>query len=349
MDRTKSVNYKSAVIALAIAAVLLLGTAGLPAIISSWLLVLAVLALPMALGYAVAAGGYALGGAVIVLCFAAGGLISYKLTLMLAAMSIPFALTVGYVLRKKLRFRHGVMAACGASLAGTGLAVGVLWLLTGMLPLDYAVNAAGSSFSLFSDAQINSMYQLFRSADVVRGAVTQAALDSTVRGDAIAYMLNIYKEYLNIELVGMLGSYALLMGLVGYLVPRAAMKRAKLETAHVPPFSEFALPDRFWLAFLASYAAALFGMGMGWRGFDILANTLFALYALVLSVQGLAFLDYIYKKRKMGRASRLALHFLAVVIGSLASMSGSLLMWIGLFENASKLRKRMETKGGTAT
>lgn len=346
MDRTKSEDYKSVLIAFLIAAALVLGAAGLPAQYGSWLVLLSVLAAPVALGCAVAGGGMAAGGVAAVLCFAVGCLLDYKLSLMLAALSLPFAFTVGYVLRKKIRFRHSVLAASGAALAGTGLAVGVLWLMTGELPVDFYIGRMGSFFSSMSDAMVRDWYQLMRSADLVTGAVTQTALDATSRGDAIVYLLSQFKEYVNMMLVGMLGIYALLMGLIGYLIPHGVLKRRNVDVAAVPAFSDFALPNRFWLAFLLSYLFAAIGAGFGWKGFDILEVTVYALYALVLTVQGLAFLDYMYKRRKMGKTARIVLHVLALLISALASMVGSILMWVGIFENMAKLRKRLESKGG---
>ncbi len=347
MDRTKSEDYKSVLIAFLITAALVLGSTGLPAQYGSWLALLAVLAAPVLLGCAVAGGGFAAGGLAAVLCFAVGCVLDYKLSLLLAALSLPFAFAVGYVLRKKVRFRYSVIAASGAALAGTGLAIGVLWLMTGEMPVDFYIGRMDSIISSMSDAMVRDWYQLMRTTDLVTGAVTQTALDATGRSDAITYLLSQFREYINMGLVGMLGIYALLMGLVGYLIPHGVMKRRRLDVAAVPPFSEYALPNRFWLAFLLSYLFAAIGAGFGWRGFDILEVTVYTLYALILTVQGLAFLDYMYKRRNMGIAARIVLHVLAPLISVLASMVGSVLMWVGMIENMANLRKRMESKGGT--
>lgn len=346
MDRTKNDDYKSAVVAFAVATALLLAAVGLPAQFASLLLPLAVVVLPPLLGFAVASGGFAAGGAAAALCFAAGAALDYKASALLAAASIPFALVFGYVVRKKIRFRYSVMATCGAALAGAALAVGVLWLLTGLKPVDYIVGQQNALMLTWDEEQVRLTYQFFRYSDLMSGGVTQAALDAASSADAIAFLSNTYYEILNMSLVSMIGGYALLMGLLGYLIPRGVLKRRKADVIAVPPFSEYALPDRFWLAFLASYLFAAIGGGFGWPGFDILQITVYALYALVLTVQGLAFLDYVYKKRNMSTGARVALHGLAVVISSFAALVGSMLLWVGLFENIMKLRKRMETKGG---
>ncbi len=346
MNRTKSEDYKSVLIAFLISVGLLLGSAGLPVQYGMLLLTLSALVLPLLLGYAVAAGGFAAGGLALVLCFVAGSALDYKTSLLLAALSVPFALTVGYVIRKQIRFRYSVTAVIGAALVGAALAVGVLWLLTGEKPVDYVIGGLNSTFSAMDDVSLNAYYQMVRYSDLMTGAVTQAALDAASRADAIAFITDQFREMLNVTLVSLIGAYALLMGLIGYLIPRSALKRRKAQVIPVPPFSEYALPNRFWLAFILSYLFAVIGRSFGWPGFDILEVTVYALYALVLTVQGLSFLDYMYKRRNMGAAARVALHVLALVISSLASLVGSLLMWVGLFENMAKLRKRLESKGG---
>ena len=78
MNRTKSEDYKSVLIAFLISAGLLLASAGLPAQYGMLLLTLTALVLPLLLGYAVAAGGFATGSLALGLCFVAGSALDYK-------------------------------------------------------------------------------------------------------------------------------------------------------------------------------------------------------------------------------------------------------------------------------
>ena len=277
------------------------------------------------------------------LCFAVGYALDNRLAVILAAVCAPFAFTAGYVIRARLRLRHSVMASGAAALAGVLLGVGALWLMTGQLPVDYLANQLQGSFSGLTDIEVLSLYQLVRIQDLLTGAVTQAALEITTRADAIAYLVGLFREALNYRLVGLIGCYSLLMGLVGYLIPRALRKKLGDNVSVIPPFAEFSLPRRFWLAFALSYLFAVIGSSYGWPGFAILEVTVLSIYGLVLSVQGLAFLDFLYRRNKMGKGVRVVLHTLGLII---SSMLGSLLMWLGLFENIANLRVRMNTKGG---
>jgi uncharacterized protein YybS (DUF2232 family) len=347
LDTTKNDDYKSACLAFMAAAALLCASLWLPEQYAQWLVPLSVLINPLVLGYAVAKSGFVLGGAAAVLCYAAGCMLDVRLSGLMAAMCLPLAFAIGFALRKKKRFRHSVMITSGAALAGVVLSVGVLWLLTGEKPVDFFISRLELSLAALDEATIRSAYQFIRTADLSTGAVTQTALDATSSADAIAYLLNQYREILNVSLVSMIGVYALLMGLLGYLIPRASLKKRKGDVIAIPAFSDYALPNRFWLAYVLSYLFALIGDSLGWQGFDILQNTVSTLYALVLTVQGLSLLDYLYKRRKMGTSARVVLHVLALVIGSVVTLIGTLLVWAGLFENIAKVRKRIETKGGT--
>ena len=103
MDRIKSGDYKSVFLAFLVAVALLLGSAGMPAQFGM-LPTLAALALPPVLGLVVAGGGFTVGGVALALCFAAGSVLDFRITALLAALSVPFALTAGFVLRKKIGF-----------------------------------------------------------------------------------------------------------------------------------------------------------------------------------------------------------------------------------------------------
>jgi len=343
LDRTKKEDYKSVLISFLIALALLAVLLGLPAVKNLDFLLLAMLVLPPLFAFTVASGGYILGTAAMAVCFAAGCALDYRLSAILAAICVPFALIAGYAVRNKHRLRYSVLASSGGALSGVMLATGVLWLITGQMPLDFFSDRLQNSFSGLSDVEVLSVYQLMRLPDLITGAVTQAALDSASRAEAVSYLVDTFREVLNYNLVGLIGCYSLLLGLLGYLITRALRKKLGSDVIAIPPFSRFSLPNRFWLAFVLSYLFAVIGKGEGWPGFAILEVTLLSIYGLVLSVQGLAFLDFLYQRNKMGKAARVALHVVAVIV---SSMLGNILMWLGLFENMANLRARIDTKGG---
>lgn len=330
MDRTKNDEYKNAAAAFLVAAALIL--------ISTYFPPAAVVA-AFVVAYAVAMWG-TLGIVVALMSFAVGCLLDVKITAFLAAALLPVALAAGIVIQKKLRMRHSVMITSGAALAGIAAAFGVLWLLTGLGPIDYIVSQTGYVLGTLNDALIRFVYQYTRFLDMITGAITQEAVLSTPAFEAISIIQEQLREYLNLNLVSMVLTFSLLTGLLIFVIPRVFVKK-KRKVVSVPAFSALMLPHRFWLAYLLSYIFTLIGASSGWPSFEIAAITINGVYGFVFIIQALSFLDYLYKRRKMQTAVRVLLHVVVTLL------IGNLLVWVGLFENVAGLRKRLDTEGGT--
>ncbi len=329
MDRTKKDGYSAMAAIFAAAVVFILMSMALP---------VAALGAAFVLAYAVAMWGMP-GVLMTVFCFAAGCLFDVKLTAFLAAAFVPLALTAGFVIKKQLRMRHSVLAASGGALFGLAAAIGVLWLFTGLGPIDYAVSRFGAYLGTLNSGLIQFLYQYVRFADMLTGAISQAAVFSTPAPEAIVIIQDRLREALNYYLVGGMICYALLTGLLSYVITRAFVKKRR-SVASIPSFDALTLPPRFWLAYLISYFVAFAGISFGWTSFDIAAQTISDVYGFVFTVQALSLLDYFYKRRRMATAVRVLLH-VAVTL-----FLGFILVWVGMLENMASLRKRMNTEGG---
>lgn len=329
MVRTKSDGYKNVAAACLAAAALILVSIYFP---------LAAVAAAFVLAYAVAMWGK-LGIVVALISFALGCFVDAKVTAFLAAAFLPQALAAGIVIKKKLRMRDSVMVTSGAALAGYAAAFGVLWLFTGLGPIDYIVSSLGSFLHTLNDGLVSLVYQYTRAWDMLTGAITQAAVFSTPAEQAIPIIQEQLRDSLNLNLVSTMLTFALLTGLLIFVITRVFVKK-KRKVVSVPPFSALTLPQRFWAAFLISYVLALIGASSGWPSFEVAAITISGVYGFVFIVQALSFLDYLYKRRQMQTAVRVLLH---VVVALLVS---NLLVWVGLFENMAGLRKRLDTEGG---
>lgn len=328
MDRTKREEYKCAVLACLLTAALLFAGLYVPVLL---------VAVPFVLVYAVARTGYLLGGGAIALGFLAAAYFEPYAAAVIAAAFLPVAFGTGYMIRAKKRLRDSVIVSSGMLLAGAALAIALVSLITKQPTAEIIVNYAGSSMSAMGDKEIISLYQIVRAPDLLTGAVTQQAVWSTPPAEAILIMRGMIKDMLDIWFVTLIGLYALLMGLLCYIIPRAAVKK-KVAVAPIPAFSEYKLPKRFWLAFAVSYIFAMVGAGFGWKSFDILQITIYNLYSLVFSVQALSLFDYFYRKRNMSAGVRTVLHILSALVLSF------MLMWIGIIENVASLRKLMDER-----
>ncbi len=330
MDRTKNDDNKYIAATLfAAAALILISTFFPPAAIAATFMLAYVVAMRGTLGIVAA-----------VIVFAAGCLLDVKTAAFLAAAFLPVALAAGIVIKKKLRMRHSVMITSAATLTGAVAAFGVLWLFTGLGPIDYLVNSLGSYLGTISDRSVGILYQSSRFLDMIMGAISQEAILSTPTSEAIIIMQEQTRESFNLSLVNAVLTYALLTGLLIFVITRVFVKK-KRKVVSVPSFSALTLPPRFWLAYLLSYIFTLIGANSGWPSFEIAAITIGGVYGFVFTVQALSFLDYLYKRRKMQTAVRVLLHVVVTMF------VGNLLVWVGLFENIAGLRKRLDTEGGT--
>jgi uncharacterized protein YybS (DUF2232 family) len=329
LDKIKKDDYSTVAVIFFAAAVFILLSAYMP---------IAALAAVFLLAYAVTMWG-TLGVFMMALSFAAGCLLDVKLTAFLAAAFVPLILTIGFTIKKRLRMRHGVVITSSAALLGLAAAIGVLWLFTGLGPIDYMVSRFGQLLGTLSDALVQLVYQYVRLMDMITGAISQAAVFATPTHEAIAIIQDSLSEALNYYLVSGIICYSLLMGLLGFVITRTFVKKQR-KVAPVPSFDALTLPPRFWLAYLISYLLAFAGISFGWPSFDTVFQTISGVYGFVFTVQALSFLDFLYKKRKMATAVRVLLHLV------LTLLLGGILVWVGLFENISNLRKRIDTEGG---
>ena len=299
---------------------------------------IAVVFLPFAAVFAVAYCGYVPGGLAAVAGIGIGFFFGTLMPALFAAAFLPLAFAAGYMIREKKRFRNSVIVSSVAALAGTVLAVWILSLLTGSSIVDYLVNYAGAWLKTRSPQEVTVYYSLIRMQDLISGAVTQAAVESTPAADAILKIMALLRDAMNLMLVFFIMLYAMLMGLLAYLIPRAAAKRNGAVVAPIPPFSEYTLPRRFWLGALLSNILAMIGASYAWPAFDILQVTIYNVYAFVFTIQALSLLDFFYKTRKMGTGLRVVLHILAVAVFNM------ILPFVGLIENAFDIRKRIQTR-----
>lgn len=331
MDKTKNGGYKSALLTMLIA---------VGVVVASRYFFPVAFVLPIILAYAIVRCGYGLGSIVMVFGLLSAYMINPLFCLLLSATFIPPSLTAGIVIKKRIRFFDSVLSVSVAALGGIVLAFGLLWLITDISPVDYFTSLYVESLNMLSDSNINTLYQIVRYPDIVSGAITQTAVNTASSTEAIAVMQESFQMSLNLGLVSYMIIYALLAGLLYVVFPRRRAKKNGIPVSDAPVFKSYKLPKRFWLAFVLSYLVTLIGADTGWYGFYIAEITVFNVYAFVFTVQGLCFLEYMYKKREMGTFGRIALHILAWLIASF------FVMLVGMIENMGNLRNRIEQKGG---
>lgn len=329
MDKIKKEEYKQALFAYLITAALLLAAVYFPFV---------VVVIPFVLVFAIVNCGFYLGGAVAALSFVTLSLLSFETACIFAAAFVPIVFAAAFAIRQKKRFRDSVLISCASALVGVVISIGVLWLFTGLSAVDFTVESIGSMLAEIDEEFIKYFYQSVSTADLISGKITQAAIDSTSSAEAVIRIQDIVREMLNLTLIIWIIIYSLIIGFLAYTIPRALAKKRKIQVIEIPPFSHYSLPKRFWLAFIASYLFAIIGASYAWPSFEILEITIYNVYAFVFIIQGLSFLEYIYKTRKMNTGLRIVLH-----VGAAIVLAG-ILVWVGMLENVMSLRKRIDAR-----
>ena len=329
MGKVKKEEYKSALFIYLITVGLLYLALSMPFL---------AIVIPFMLVYAVVRCGFYLGGAVSVVSFATFLIVNVTVSFIFAGAFLPVVFAVAYMIIKKKRFRDSAIVSSAAALVGALLAIGMLQLFTGMSVIDFFVGHVGNTLSAMDDTDVKVFYQTVRYADIITGAVRQDVVEATSAVQAIVIILDMLRETLNQILITVIVVYSLLAGFLYYIIPRAAAKSQKIDVISIPAFSEYELPNKFWLAYIISNLFATIGASYGWQSFDVLEVTIYYAYAVILVAQGLSFLDFLYKTRRMRPGVRVILHIFATLI-----LSG-ILVWIGLFENVLGMRKRISER-----
>lgn len=329
MGRIKKEEYKSAFFCLLLASAV---------IYAGYFVTIAYIALPFVFIYSVAKGGCFAGGAAVILSLAVAYFLSVFSAAVLASAFLPLAFAGGYAIRSKKRMLHSVIITSSAAVTGIALSIYVISLFSGLSFIDYFTGYFANIMRSQDDSVTQMFYMAFRSVDIMSGAITLEAVKATPTAQAITIMRDMLKDELGVSLVSLIGIYSLIGGYLSYIIPRAIAKNNKMEVAVIPAFSNYELPKMFWLAFALSYLAAAGGVALGLKSFGIVESAVYSIFIFVFIVQALSFLDFLYKRRSMGRGVRVLTHILAVFI------FGSLLALVGLVENIFSFRKQMDER-----
>ena len=334
MEKNRKDAYKAALIGFAVSAAVLAAMPYLSVIAIPAVLII----VPMMLIYAIAKSGYVLGGTAAAASFAVACIIDYQVYGMAAVLLLPLIFAAAYALRSKKRLRDSAMISAIAVLIGAVLAIGIIQMTSGMGIVDFMVDRLGQGMSGMSDAEVGYYYQLWRVADIMSGATTMEALQAMPTDAAIVFIQDMMRDALNMMFVLMLIVYSMVTGFVVYLIARAFSKKRGVDVVPIPRFADYMLPRRFWLAAILSILAAMLGENLGWASFDLVFVTIYYAYAVVFIAQGLCLVDFFMVSRKMGKGVRVLLLVLA------GAILGSILIWVGLIENALGLRRRMKER-----
>jgi uncharacterized protein YybS (DUF2232 family) len=125
-------------------------------------------------------------------------------------------------------------------------------------------------------------------------------------------------------------------GLLYFIIPRALLKRAGHSVRPIPAFSVWSLPRFFGTWTIVLFILSYIGVAAGWRNFDLVYSIVIGFMSVIYSVQGMALIDWLLKKKMPSAGARAAI----IAVTFVLVLALNLYMWLGFFEQIVKIRKR---------
>ncbi len=262
---------------------------------------------------------------------------NYAVTAVLC--TLPIAAAGGYVVRKKLGFYYSALASCAAILGALGvliLCISLLWQssMTELI-LKHVENqlTASPDFTrlFYFTLGVAQGGGTVDAASLNIAEAMKVPLETAVRG-----LMRTAEQNVLMYVPQLCASFVALFGLLDYIIPRAVIKKRGGEVGRLPVFAMWCLPKRFGTWSLVLLVVSYLGVMLGWNNFDLVYSIVMGFLNVIYSLQGMAFIDWLLKKKVESRGARVALIAVTFVLTSFIS----LYMWIGFFEQIVKIRKR---------
>lgn len=258
------------------------------------------------------------------------------------ACILPIALLTGYAMRRKTTFYFTTLASCAGMLVALGvliLCVFVFWQdsLSGVLlkhveaQLIANPETAKLYYFVLGVVQGGGTYDIASlNLSEIMAVPAQTAVNGVMRSVTPTVLL---------YLPQLCTSTVALFGLLNYIMPRSVLKKWDISVGHVPTFSMWSLPQRFGTWSLVLLVISFIGVMASWNNFDLVNSIVMGFLSVTYTIQGMAFVDWLLKKKLDSRGARVALIVVIFLLLSLLGV-GALYMWIGFFEQIVKMRKR---------
>ncbi len=255
------------------------------------------------------------------LCYLSVGL---TLAIFLLAFLLPSALGLAIVFRKRPPFFESVAYSSGGYLVGLFAILGVCYLVFHTDLLTATINLLQSNLAE-QQGLTYLLYAAFSGTPLTEISVSASG--------ALSYVMEILTQSLETSLPTLCISMVLLGGLIGFLLLRFVLKKTGGSVLAVPPFRQMSMPKNFtWYAILAYILVLLVELIFN-IDLAVVRDILLGCFVLILTVQGLAFLDFFLSIRMKTRALEILIEVACVLFLS------TMLVFLGIFDQVFRLRQ----------
>lgn len=270
-------------------------------------------------------------------------LLGYVTGAVFLALFTPAVYLVSSVILKKTRAFESVVISVGSLVVGIGLLIAFVYFIRKTDPVTYLLNQF--QYVLESNKQLPyDFLQLINLEDIFTGVKDANAILALPFDSAVNSSMDALREILITGLPVMLSAFAVLGGLLNYVIPRSLLKKNKVEVAPIPAFSHFKLPKGFMTGLVLVAILLYAGNLLNIPNINVVMYACVTAYVTVFTICGMSLIDYLMKRRNTGRGGRIALLTVVTVIGVLFYSVQFLYAFaiLGLLESILKIRDRME-------
>ena len=252
------------------------------------------------------------------------GLCYLSVGLTLAIFLLAFLLPSALVFRKRPPFFESVAYSSGGYLVGLFAILGVCYLVFHTDLLTATINLLQSNLAE-QQGLTYLLYAAFSGTPLTEISVSASG--------ALSYVMEILTQSLETSLPTLCISMVLLGGLIGFLLLRFVLKKTGGSVLAVPPFRQMSMPKNFtWYAILAYILVLLVELIFN-IDLAVVRDILLGCFVLILTVQGLAFLDFFLSIRMKTRALEILIEVACVLFLS------TMLVFLGIFDQVFRLRQ----------
>lgn len=247
-----------------------------------------------------------------------------------------------WVIRRKKSFYYSTLISCLTLFASLGLLLLLVWLLYGADLMTILLGKVEGTLN--ANPEFTKLYYSMYHA-LANGSTTfdiTAAMNVPL-DTAVASLMRTFSTQLALLVPQAAMFCVALFGLLNYVIPRAIVKKLGVAVGKVPSFSNLSLPSKFGTWSLVALLVAFVGTMLEWRNFELVYALVMGFFSITYMIQGMAFTDWLLKKKISSVAGRFAL--IIVIFLVLQLLGFNLYMWVGFLEQIIKFRKRAAVQG----
>ena len=262
----------------------------------------------------------------------------------LLALILPPYMICSILIRKKSPAYESLVLSCAAVVLSIGLLLLAIYLIYGMDIHTFLMNQIKEMIAQ-NDQIAALMYGMAISPDIISGT---ADMGSALFGMSVEQMREVLQEparmavisnSIAVALPSMGVSLAVLGGMCNYLIPRGLAKRQGVAVAGIPKFCDFSLPRTAGIGFIVMFVVAMIPGLFGLTDLLIAANAISQLAGMVLSVQGLALVDFLIRPKLPQNGARVVILVLIAGLGTL--LLDGMLQILGIFDLLFRFREKI--------